>query len=114
MLIFCQVHVQRNFSKKFPNHEFRHELAERLCTTATQEELLRRMDGICETWPELTSWIRNKRAPWVLSGLSKGVSKVTPEYWVFARKHTGISESSHFEDNNFTGRKTSLLNAVSK
>lgn len=72
------------------------------------------MDSICQVYPELERWINNKRADWIIAGLARSESRIAPEYWTFARKHTGISESSHFSDNNFTGRKTSLLNAVLK
>lgn len=72
------------------------------------------MASICTLHPELTNWIKDKKVQWIVSGLTKAESKIEPVYWDFARKHTGISESSHFQDNNFTGRKTSLLNAVFK
>jgi hypothetical protein len=42
------------------------------------------------------------------------VSKIPIQDWQYAPKHTGISESSHFQDNNFTGPKLSLLAAVLK
>jgi hypothetical protein len=95
-------------------HPFRHELTERLWTSESKEQLYQRMDGICATYPEFTSWLKSKRVPWIVSGLMKSESLVPLQYWEYARKHTGISESSHFQENNFTGRKTTLLNAVLK
>jgi hypothetical protein len=112
--VFCALHVKRNFAKKWPQHPIRHELPERLWTAESKTELLGRMASICQEYPELTTWIRSKQALWIISGLTKGESKVPFEYWIYARKHTGISESSHFKDNNFAGRKTSLLNAILK
>jgi hypothetical protein len=85
-----------------------------LWTAESKTQLLENMDRICETWPELKSFVKNKKVPWIMSGLCKGESKIPPQWWDFARKHTGISESSHFQDNNFTGRKTSLVNAILK
>jgi len=41
-------------------------------------------------------------------------SKIPIKWWTFARDHTEISESSHFQDNNYTGRKQSLLAALLK
>lgn len=70
------------------------------------------MDNICSVYPELKKWIDSKRPAWILAGLSKERSKIPVEWWDFARKHTGLEESSHFQDNNYTGRKLSLLAAV--
>jgi hypothetical protein len=72
------------------------------------------MDTICEEYPELRSWILNKKKGWVLGGLSREQSKIPYKWWLYAREHTGINEGSHFQDNNFTGRNISLLGAVLK
>lgn len=71
--------------------------------------LLRNMDRICTAWPELRHWINAKRKDWILAGLSKQASQIPTEWWEHARKTTGYAESSHFMDNNFTGRKRNLL-----
>jgi hypothetical protein len=67
---------------------------------------------LCSTYPELTTWLQNKLKPWILAGLVCEKSHIPKPWWLFARNHTGLSESSHFVDNNFTGRKLSLLAAV--
>ncbi len=113
MVVFCKTHVQRNFAKKFPTHPMKHHIHQ-LWGVNSRKKLLKKMDSICETYPELTSWIDNKRTGWILAGLTPEQSKVPIKWWMYARDHTGISESSHFQDNNFTGRKISLLDAVLK
>jgi hypothetical protein len=80
----------------------------------TKSDVLERMQYICTRYPETKRWIDSKRRPWILSGLTLEQSKIPVEHWMYARKHTGISESSHFQDNNAVGRKQSLLAAVLK
>jgi hypothetical protein len=63
-------------------------------------------------YPELKNWIVNKQPQWLLSGLCQAESKVTTSYWIHAKKHTGDSEGSHFQENNFTGRGRSLIAAT--
>jgi hypothetical protein len=111
MLVFCSVHVKRNFAKRFPTHKARY-LIDQIWEAETEQKLSSRMESICLFYPELTSWISNKKTPWILAGLAKEKSKIPWEWWIYARKHTGIGESSHFQDNNFTGRKLSVLAAV--
>lgn len=113
MLVFCMVHVKRNFAKKWPKHPFRYSLNQ-IWEEQTLGQLTRRMDSICILHPELKGWINNKRKPWILAGLTTEQSKVPYEWWLHARKHTSLGESSHFADNNFTGRSISLLSAVLK
>jgi hypothetical protein len=72
------------------------------------------MNFMIEAYPELATWLKSKRKDWILAGLSQEKSKVPIEWWTFARSHTGISESSHFADNNFTGRQLSVLAAIMK
>ena len=111
MVVFCRVHVKRNFAKEWPKHTVRHSI-DIIWQQETQDGLFQHMNNICEVYPELKKWINHKRTPWILAGLTKELSKVPEAWWTFARKHTGISESSHFSDNNYTGRALSLLNAV--
>ena len=111
MLVFCSVHVKRNFAKRFPKHPARH-IINQIWHEATLEALLERMDSICTLYPELKSWINSKKADWILAGLTTEQTKVPYHWWVYARKHLGIGESSHFSDNNYTGRNISLLAAV--
>jgi hypothetical protein len=80
----------------------------------SQDDIAEHMRGICIVYPELRTWVVNKQPSWLITGLARSASKVPIAYWTFARKHTGNSESSHFQENNFTGRKTSLLNATLK
>lgn len=111
MLVFCQVHVKRNFAKKFPQHPMLFHV-DALWNAETKQGLLEKMDSICVVHPELKPFFNGKKADWILAGLTIEQSKVPYEWWVYARKHTGISESSHFRDNNYTGRKLSLLSAI--
>jgi hypothetical protein len=111
MLVFCLVHVKRNFAKRFPTHKARY-IIEQIWEAETEQKLTARMQSICTLHPELTSWINNKKKTWILAGLAKEKSKVPHKWWAYARKHTGIGESSHFQDNNFTGRKLCVLTAV--
>lgn len=80
----------------------------------TKEELTANMLSICQLYPQLKTWIVNKQPQWLMCGLTKSESKVPIAYWTLARKHTGNGESSHFQENNFSGRKTSMLNACLK
>jgi hypothetical protein len=114
MLVFCLVHLKRNFAKAYPLHPARYLLLDQLFACETSDQIAERMLSICQTYPDLKTWILNKQPTWLMAGLAKSASKVPIAYWHFARKHTGNSESSHFQENNFTGRKTSLLNAILK
>jgi hypothetical protein len=78
----------------------------------SKQELLDKMQSISKEYPELKSWIKSKQKDWILAGLTAEQSKVPIKWWIYAHDHTGIGESSHFQDNNFTGRKISLLGAV--
>ena len=112
ILVFCTVHLKRNFAKKFPNHPARYSILDLIFGAKDRREVAQCMHGICQAYPELKSWLVNKQPQWLLSGIAQVESKVLPEHWLAARKHTGNSESSHFQENNFTGRKVSLLCAV--
>jgi hypothetical protein len=114
MLVFCIVHLKRNFAKKFGNHEARYIVLNNIFAADTREQLSANMLSIYQLYPQIKSWIVNKQPQWLLCGLTRSESKVPIAYWTFARKHTSNGESSHFQKNNFTGRKTSLLNAVLK
>jgi dsRNA-specific ribonuclease len=70
------------------------------------------MASICREYPELKSWVLNKQPQWILAGLCSSESKMKPEYRLIARKHTGNGESSHFQENNFTGRGRTLIAAT--
>ncbi len=77
-------------------------------------KVLEKMQSISKEYPELKSWIKSKQKGWILAGLTSEQSKIPIQWWTYARHHTGLAESSHFQDNNFTGRKLSLLGAVLK
>jgi hypothetical protein len=114
ILVFCEVHLKRNFAKRFPRHTIRHEFFQLLFGANSKVEIDAHMQSICIEYPELKQWILNKKPRWLLAGLTRSESKVPYSSWLRARKHTGVGESSHFQDNNFTGRRTSMLNAVLK
>ena len=111
MLIFCKVHVQRNFTKRWPTYVAKYEV-DKIWGATSKEDLYERMDSICSAYPELETWIESKKTPWILAGLSPDQSRIDPEWWTYARKHTSLTESSHFQDNNYTGKKLNLLVAV--
>lgn len=113
VLIFCKTHVQRNFQKKFGNHPAKH-IIHLIWEAETKDAIISGLDQLCSIHPELTSWVKGKKKGWIMSGLTVEQSKIPVEWWKYIQDHTGISESSHFQDNNFTGRKLSLLTAVLK
>lgn len=100
--------------KRFGNHPGRHTVLNDLFGGSTRAALLDNMRSICRQYPDLKRWIRHKQAHWLVSGLAHSESKVPIEYWTIARKHTGLCESSHFQENNYVGRKTSMLHACLK
>jgi beta-xylosidase len=108
LLVFCRTHVQRNFMKKFPRHPMTTDIMQ-LWEAESIDDLKIQMQIISSSYPDLKNWTKSKQKDWILAGLAQEKSKVPPEWWTFARSHTGISESSHFSDNNFTGRQLSLL-----
>jgi len=112
LLVFCIVHLKRNFAKRFPKHPARYVILDKLFNASSQEELRQHMQSMCAMYPELKAWIVNKQPQWLLSGLCQSESKVTTSYWIYAKKHTGDSEGSHFQENNFTGRGRSLIAAA--
>lgn len=110
-LIFCRVHVHRNLWSKY-----RDQVAPATLRPAflakTYESYIRRINRLCYTYPFLTSWFRNKRKLWIVSGLVKKVSLMNRETWARTNKNTNISESSHFEDNTAVGRRRPLGSAI--
>jgi hypothetical protein len=111
ILIFCRVHLQRNFHKRWPRHAVLHSMKD-IFEGDSVQEIVRRIDGICSVYPELKPWFKNKRKDWMLAALTKEHSKIPLQWWDIALKHTGLAESSHFQDNNWTGRKLTLLGAL--
>lgn len=103
--------------KKFGrNHPAKHAL-ENIWNARSYDEVMTKMESLKNIYPEdakLHHWLDRKRKAWILGGLCPGVSKIPILWWDMARKHTGLSESSHFQDNNVTGRKNNLLAAVLK
>ena len=107
--------MQRNFQNKLGNHPAKAHLPF-LWQKNSRKEAVDYIHEIIHEYntPELTSWLKHKLKDWILAGLCIGSSKIPFQWWKLAAHHTGISESSHFQDNNFTGRKLSLLAAVLK
>lgn len=114
VLIFCKVHVIRNFRKRFPKHEAQTWVQDRLWQYETREQVLQQMDRICAAYPELKTWLKSKQKDWILAALCRELSKVQVQWWTHARKHSGVAESSHFSDNNISGRKNTLLGGIFK
>lgn len=115
MLIFCKVHVQRNFRNKLGDHPAKDHLHQ-LWQATSHDEFLDMINHIISLYPDekLERWLKHKCKDWILAGLCIGGSRIPYQWWMLAPHHTGISESSHFQDNNFTGRKLPLLAAVLK
>jgi hypothetical protein len=114
VLVFCQVHVKRNFRKKFGDHAAKESIY-KLWNSSSRDELLGKVDSILQLFPgdKLKRWLQHKTSkPWILGALCPGQSKMDYEHWRLVSKQTNISESSHFQDNNATGRKLSLLGGV--
>lgn len=114
ILVFCQVHVKRNFRKKFGDHPAK-ESVYRLWNQTSREELLKVVEGIKAGFGDakLDRWLQGKvKRPWILAGLCSAQSKMDYRYWKAVAKHTNISESSHFQDNHGVGRGLSLLGAI--
>lgn len=105
----------RNFRKKFGDHPAKAHV--RLIWEArSRDEVIEKIRSFQSIFhdPKLDRWLNHKLTPWILAGLCIGQSKIPSKWWLIARQHTNIGESSHFQDNNFTGRKLSLLAAVLK
>ena len=75
-------------------------------------EYRKHIKELCTTYPELESWFKAKQKPWIVSALIQSESRVPGISWVYARKNTNLAESTHFEDNNATGRKLTLLGVI--
>ncbi|KAJ6002324.1 hypothetical protein N7522_007551 [Penicillium canescens] len=113
VLLFCEVHVKRAFFKKFPRHPA-FGVITMIFQSTSKDEVIRCMDKASEEFPETANWFKNKRASWILAGITCEASKIPIDWWIAAPHHTGICESSHFVDNEAIGRKQSLLTAVLK
>jgi hypothetical protein len=79
MILFCKTHVQHNFAKKFPTHPMKHSIHQ-IWNVKSKQDLLKQMDDISTTYPELKSWIDNKKTGWILAGLTPEQSKM-PIKW---------------------------------
>lgn len=111
MIIFCQTHVKRAFRKKFPDHTATG-IINLILNAESKKDVLDLMHQLVEYWPETKNWISNKKTDWILAGLTSEQSKIPIDWWNNAPHHTGISESSHYRDNEAIGRKQALLTAI--
>ena len=111
ILLLCQTHVKRAFRKRFPSHEATSSI-DMIWNATSKAEVIRIMDEVAEKWPETEKWFQNKKVDWILAGITPEASKIPIEWWMNAPHHTGISESSHFHDNEAVGRKQALLTAI--
>jgi hypothetical protein len=111
VLILCETHVQRAFKKKFNNHEAT-SVIPLIFNARSKAEVLAIMDSTSAKWPETKHWFQNKMTSWVLAGITSEASKIPIHWWKLAPHHTGISESSHYRDNEAVGRKQALLTAI--
>jgi hypothetical protein len=111
VFILCKVHVRRAFRKKFGEHNDLPYLTE-LFDASSMTELRDIIDEVSQRFLETANWFKNKLPPWILAGINSEASKIPEQWWANAYHHTGISESSHFMDNEAVGRKLSLLSAI--
>jgi hypothetical protein len=114
MLVFCQVHVQRNFIEKYQKHPVFHYIKLLWTDVDNLSALKEHIQSICVTFPEMKSWYANKETNWILARLSAKASKVPYEWRKIARKDTNASESSHAQDNFFARTKNALLHSILK
>lgn len=111
VLVFCETHIKRAFRKQFGDHPGTGALDDLLAATNIHAVHAIIADAV-EKWPELESWFKNKKVPWILAGMTREASKIPINWWIAAQHHTGACESSHFMDNEAVGRKKSLLGAI--
>lgn len=78
----------------------------------SKAEVIRIMDEVVEKWLETEKWFQNKKVDWILAGITLEASKIPIEWWMNVLYYTGISESSHFYDNEVVGRKQALLTVI--
>ena len=78
MLIFCKVHVQRNFQNKLDDHPAKDHL-HRLWQATSRKEFLDMVDRIIHLYPDekLKSWLKHKCKDWILAGLCIGESRIS-------------------------------------
>ena len=103
--------MKRAFQKRFPGHEATSSI-DKIWNANSKAEVIRIMDEAIEKWPETESWFQNKKVDWIPAGITPEASKIPIEWWMNAPHYTGISESSHFQDNEAVGRKQALLTAI--
>jgi hypothetical protein len=110
-LVFCRTHIRQAFRKKYPDHPATGVIEDILAAEDLRTVHTYITEAIAK-WPETEPWFKNKKVPWVLSGITRGASKIPINWWKAAQHHTGACESSHFMENEAVGRKKSLLGAV--
>jgi hypothetical protein len=111
LLILCEVHVQRNWWKAYPDAADRHYIMP-LLTAESKEDYLQRIEQLCSQYPNRTTWFQGKKVDWVISGLVPSVSKVHRQWRMFAAKNTNIEESGHWQDYTATGLRASLISVI--
>ena len=62
ILIFCKTHVQRNFKKKFGDHEAKYRL-HLIWEAPSKEDVISQLDSLASVFPEISKWIKNKKSP---------------------------------------------------
>jgi hypothetical protein len=103
--------VKRAWRKRFPSHPASG-FIDLMWNATSKAEVLKLMQETETQWPETKNWFKGKRADWILAGLTQEASKIPISWWNNAPKHTGVSESSHYHDNEAVGRKQALLTAI--
>ncbi|ORY59939.1 uncharacterized protein BCR38DRAFT_412156 [Pseudomassariella vexata] len=99
ILIFCYVHVQRNFWSRYPNHPWYNHLY-KLWETKTRTGYVELVERISRQYPELRKWFKGKQVDWVVAGLVPSEGLVNRISRTYAFKHSNLAEFTHFEENN--------------
>ena len=105
------MYIKRAFRKRFPSYEATTSI-NIIQNVTLKAEVIRIIDKVVEKWLETEKWFQNKRVDQILARITLEVSKIPIDQWINAPHYTGISESSHFHDNEAVGRKQALLTAI--
>ncbi len=111
MLIFCRVHIQRNWRKSYPDAPDEKYILP-LLNAPSKDAFKQQVQSLCEEYPNRKDWFKGKLANWMIAGLVASASKVPSKWRTYAAKSTNIAESGHWEDYVAVGQKQSLLAVI--
>lgn len=111
MLVFCQVHIQRNWRKFYPNAPDEKQIL-LLLNAPSKDAFKQQVEALCQQYPNRKDWFKGKLASWIIAGLVPSASKVLSKWRTYAAKTSNIAESGHWEDYVAVGQKRSLLAVI--